>query len=142
MGGLEARPQYGITWTFERPVEAGQFVNGDWWVVGPVTVKSVAPAPGPAAADAHIETPKNRWGDTSLTSDNRMRNGSMIVLAPGYKQGYDSRSQSYDPALSVTFPCALAPGRAQISTISNPALPVENFPSRIMWASERRANAS
>ena len=30
--------QYGITWTFDRPVQAGQFVTGDWWVVGPVTV--------------------------------------------------------------------------------------------------------
>src|SRR5689334_7745850 len=31
--------QYGITWTFDRPVRTGQFVNGDWYVVGPVTVK-------------------------------------------------------------------------------------------------------
>jgi hypothetical protein len=30
--------QYGITWTFEKPARVGQFVNGDWYVVGPVTV--------------------------------------------------------------------------------------------------------
>ncbi|HOI55253.1 MAG TPA: hypothetical protein PLP01_08395, partial [Phycisphaerae bacterium] len=29
--------QYGITWTLDKPALAGQFVNGDWWVVGPVT---------------------------------------------------------------------------------------------------------
>lgn len=128
--------QYGITWTFDHPVPAGRFVNGDWWVVGPVTVVSVAPAPGPAPADAHIDTPKGNWGDTSLSNDNRMRNGSMIVLRAGGAQGYDSRS-SYDPSLSVTFPCTLEPGRSLISSISNPTLPVENFPAKIMWPSEK-----
>ncbi|MCE9612826.1 MAG: carbohydrate-binding protein [Lentisphaerae bacterium] len=128
--------QYGITWTFDQPVPAGQFVNGDWWVVGPVTVTGVTPAPGPAPANQRIDTPKNQWGDTSLGNDDRMRNGSMIVLAAGGTQGYDSRS-SYDPALSVTFPCMLEPNRSLISSISNPTLPVENFPSKIMWPSEK-----
>jgi hypothetical protein len=128
--------QYGITWSFDRPVEAGRFVNGDWWIVGPVTVTGVTPAPGPAAETERIDTPKNRWGDTSLKNDGRMRNGSMIVLAAGGSQGYDSRS-SYDPALSVAFPCALEPGRALVSTISNPTLPVENFPHKIMWPNEK-----
>jgi len=41
---LEALPlqesvsQYGITWTFEQPAHVGQFVNGDWYVVGTATV--------------------------------------------------------------------------------------------------------
>ena len=35
--------QYGITWTFDKPPECGQFVNGDWWVVGPVTIQSMLP---------------------------------------------------------------------------------------------------
>jgi hypothetical protein len=29
--------QYGITWTLAQPARAGQFINGDWYVVGPVT---------------------------------------------------------------------------------------------------------
>ena len=37
--------QYGITWTFEKPARAGRFVNGDWYVVGPVTVKAIDPKP-------------------------------------------------------------------------------------------------
>ena len=40
----DAITQYGITWTFTQRVEAGQFVTGDWWVVGPVTIDSVTPA--------------------------------------------------------------------------------------------------
>lgn len=40
--GAKSVSQYGITWSFleDRPV--GQFVNGDWWVVGPVTLTAIA----------------------------------------------------------------------------------------------------
>ena len=41
----ESVSQYGITWTFEKPARVGQFVNGDWYVVGPVTVKAIDPKP-------------------------------------------------------------------------------------------------
>ncbi len=129
--------QYGITWTFDHPVQAGQFVTGDWWVIGPVTVTSITPTPGPATPDDKIETPKNQWGDTSLRNDQRMRNGSMIVLKAGDKQGYDSRSDSYDPALSVQLPVKLEPNRSLISTISNRTVPVANFAEKIMWPSEK-----
>jgi hypothetical protein len=39
----------GVTWTFAAPVLAGQFVTGDPWVVGPVTVTAISPAPETAA---------------------------------------------------------------------------------------------
>jgi hypothetical protein len=68
--------QYGITWTFDKAYEAGQFVTGDWWVVGPVQVVGIAPAPGPAPAEAAVEIRRDQWGNTSLSNDNRMRNGS------------------------------------------------------------------
>ena len=35
--------QYGITWTFSQARPVGQFANGDWWVVGPVTITSISP---------------------------------------------------------------------------------------------------
>jgi hypothetical protein len=37
--------QYGITWTFQKPARVGQFVNGDWYVVGPVTIEAIDPKP-------------------------------------------------------------------------------------------------
>ena len=37
--------QYGITWTFDKKVKVGQFVNGDYYVVGPVTVTGITPGP-------------------------------------------------------------------------------------------------
>ncbi|MCZ7646078.1 MAG: hypothetical protein M5U26_12455 [Planctomycetota bacterium] len=134
--------QYGITWTFDKPAKTGRFATGDWWVLGPVTVASIQPAPGPLAAEAKVEIKKGVWGDTSLKNDMRMRNGSMIVLQCGGKHGYDSRSSTYDPELSVKLPCALEPNRSLISTISNSAFPVQNFPHKIMWSKEKNAQVA
>ena len=33
--------QYGITWTFDKPARVGQFITGDWYVVGPVTITAI-----------------------------------------------------------------------------------------------------
>src|SRR6185295_20409798 len=74
--------QYGITWTFDKSYEAGQFVTGDWWVVGPVTVSSVTPAPTAG------------------------RHGS-AVNPRGGRQGYDNRGGVYDTADNATFPRTL-----------------------------------
>jgi hypothetical protein len=34
-----------ITWTFDKPARVGQFINGDYYVVGPVTVTLIDPKP-------------------------------------------------------------------------------------------------
>jgi hypothetical protein len=87
--------QYGITWTFDKPYEVGQFVNGDWWVVGPVTVNSVSPA----------------------TSGGR--HGSVVNPVDGQPSGYDSRTPSYDSRLTVSYPVTLTAGSSLVSTISH-----------------------
>jgi hypothetical protein len=35
----------GITWTFDRPVPVGQFINGDYYVIGPLAVTAIDPSP-------------------------------------------------------------------------------------------------
>src|SRR5690606_29375104 len=35
--------QHGITWTFSQAHLSGRFVNGDWWVIGPVTIVNITP---------------------------------------------------------------------------------------------------
>jgi hypothetical protein len=130
--------QYGITWTFDKPVKAGKFITGDWWVLGPVTVVKVTPTPGPVPAE-ELELKKNRWNDTSLKADTAMRNGSMIVLKVGTRQGYDSRAAGYSEKESVQFPLLLEPNLSLISSISNTSLPVENFASHIMWDTEKKS---
>ena len=42
----ESVTSHGITWQFSEAAEIGQFVNGDYYVVGSGTVSSITPAPG------------------------------------------------------------------------------------------------
>ncbi len=133
--------QYGITWEFDRPALSGRFITGDWWVVGPVNIVRITPAPGPAPQDAEAEIKRDQWGNTSMRDDNRMRNGSMVILECGPGQAYDSRSAGYDPALGVTLPHTLEVNRSLVSTVSNEDLTVPNFCRKIMWQSEQQQQA-
>lgn len=131
--------RHGITWTFDKAYPVGQFINGDWWVVGPVKIVKVDPAPGPAAEDApQTGDVKSRYGAPSMKADSRMRNGSMVVLGPDPKQGYDSRLLNYDPALSLKFPLKLEVNRSLISTISNEVFPAKVIHESIMWTKEKQ----
>jgi hypothetical protein len=107
--------QFGITWTFDQEYEYGQFANGDYWVVGPVTIIDISPPSTEVAG--------------------RVINGSMINPSPqtGATQGYDSSMYGqygpyYDPALnaarpnnqdlSAANPLVLPTGSSLVSTIS------------------------
>jgi len=84
--------QYGITWTFDKKYAYGQFVNGDYWVDGPIKIIAITPA------------------SVALTGqNNRIVNGSMLNPAINYLQGYDSRmlgteGRSFDAALNAARP--------------------------------------
>jgi hypothetical protein len=87
----------GITWTFSKPARVGQFVNGDYYVVGPTVIEAIYPPP------------------------NKGRNGSVLNLPPtNNKSGFDSRVSynRYDPDLRVSPPIHMKPGDSLISTIS------------------------
>ena len=112
--------QWGITWTFNQDlndeVEAGhylygQFVTGDYWVVGPATITGISP--------------------TSVTVDSGgawTKNGSMLNPTTNTKQGYDSRpslsTEFYDATKNVALgvdvdhPFVISNGSRLISTIS------------------------
>ncbi len=130
--------QYGITWTFDKPMKTGQFITGDWWVLGPVRIVKITPEPGPARID-NSAIKINHWNDTSLKQDTTLRNGSMIVLRAGYTQGYDSRSGSFRQSDAVVLPVELVPNRSLISSISNTTLPVDHFSKDLMpWENEKQ----
>ena len=113
----ESVSHFGVTWTFEKPVRCGQFVNGDWYVVGPATVVAIDPKP--------------------LNDDpNNVRNGFM-VNPPAIMQtsAYDSRlphARWFHPELVQKLPAALKPGDAMMSSISKDkpgksGLPIKSF---------------
>jgi len=101
--------QFGITWTFDKDYPAGQYANGDYWVVGPVEIIGISPA--------------------SVVQSGRTMNGSQLNPALGDIQGYDSApgDMKYDAERNAGRPGGndLSPGNplkistgSLISTIS------------------------
>ncbi len=101
--------QYGITWTFSQDRPVGQFANGDWWVVGPVTLSNINPK-------------------SSSASD--YTNGTMINPIPDqtqglYRNGADSNFENtpkYDATknISLQLPIVVQAGNSIYSTVDNP----------------------
>ena len=114
----------GITWTFSQPVKSGQFVNGDYYVVGPVTITAINPAP---------------------TTSSPYENGSVLNLpTANSKSGFDSRlndgtdeSWWFDASLRSYPPISLKPGDALVSSIS---LPQIHSVAEVMRASDMSAS--
>lgn len=103
--------QWGITWTFAQPVRAGQFVNGDWFVIGPVSIVDMQPP--------------------VTVLNGRTLHGAMVDPDPStMTQGYDSDVYAgyytaYDPArnkalnVSPQTPLVLGAGHSLVKAISN-----------------------
>jgi hypothetical protein len=114
----ESVSQYGITWTFANPARVGQFVNGDWYVVGPATIKTIDPKPlyGP-------EIPRRQLDrmDKERPESQRVRNGFMLNPPAATKVAYDSGVRNwFEPALIQKLPVAMKPGDTLVSSISMP----------------------
>jgi len=111
--------QYGITWTFAEPARVGQFVNGDWYVVGPVTIRMIDPKP--LWGDEVGETINKQSIREDKYAGKQARHGSSLNPPSKAKSaGFDSRIPSgrYDPSLFAQLPIRMKPGDALVSTIS------------------------
>lgn len=106
--GATTVSQWGVTWTFASARQVGQFCNGDWWVVGPVTVTSIDPP--------------------CVVSNGRTINGSMINPPMTGEAGYDSALYAnyaggdhvYVASLNVarSMPLVVTAQSSLVSTIS------------------------
>jgi len=114
----ESVSQYGITWTFERPARVGQFVNGDWYVVGPVTIKAIDPRP---LYGSEIPPDQLDHMDKERPEVQRVRNGFMVNPPAQMKAAYDSGVRNwFDPSLIQRLPVTVKPGDSLVSAISMP----------------------
>jgi hypothetical protein len=86
--------QWGITWTFAEAVPYGQYANGDYWVIGPVTIASVTPDFDGAHHGLEV-------------------NPSDVVA-----QGFDARVADFDATRVPDFPYAAQPGESLVKAIS------------------------
>jgi len=88
---------HGITWTFSEAVPVGQFVNGDYYVVGNFTITKIDPSP---------------------TSN---RNGSVLnIPMDSGISGFDDRTPGsrFRSNIRANLPISMKPGDALISSIS------------------------
>jgi hypothetical protein len=114
----------GITWTFSESIPVGQFVTGDYYVVGPVTITAINPPP---------------------TTSSPYLNGSVLNLpAANGKSGFDSRlndgtdeSWWFDASLRSYPPITLKPGDALVSSVS--LAQIHSVPE-VMRASDKSAS--
>lgn len=97
-GSTSSITRHGITWTFNAPHQYGQFVNGDFWVVGPVTIVSIS----------HVSA-------AGVRDD---LNGTMVNPRVVASQGYHPDSTNYDSNLdySTQLPITVNPGDSVVST--------------------------
>lgn len=103
--------QYGITWTFDADYTVGQFVTGDYWVIGPVTVTDIS-------TDLHDPGFTPGLGD----------DGSMVNPGTTGQQGYEDGLGSYRAELNAAVingqrvspanPLVLPPGSSLVSMVS------------------------
>jgi hypothetical protein len=96
--------QFGITWNFDSDHVVGQFANGDWWVVGPVTITSITPF-------------------DNLPNDGIDMHGTVInPVVNTATQGWDSRvsDTGYDPSKNIAkvLPYTAAAGTSILSAES------------------------
>ncbi|MEN8226701.1 MAG: T9SS type A sorting domain-containing protein [Bacteroidota bacterium] len=88
--------QYGIEWYIQGIPEYGQYANGEYWVVGPVTLVKITPqsikynmqtlpdgSPLPEGVESH--------------DIDRIINGSMVNPEIGYDHGYDDEMTIWKP---------------------------------------------
>ena len=122
----ETVSMYGITWTFEKKVPVGQFVNGEFYVVGPVKVVAIDPKP---VIDKDVpEDQINAKEAAYLKGKPFARNGSMLNLLSARDKagkldlhvGFDSRIRHnwFEKSAFRAPPIGLKPGDALVSSIS------------------------
>ena len=110
--------QYGITWTFQKPARVGQFVNGDWYVVGPVAVEAIDPKP---LYGSEIPRRELDGMDRERKQEHRIRNGFMLNPPAKMEVAYDSGVRNwFTPSLIQRLPVTMKPGDSLVSTISMP----------------------
>ncbi|MEK7674939.1 MAG: hypothetical protein AAB676_03770 [Verrucomicrobiota bacterium] len=110
--------QFGITWTFAQPARVGQFVNGDWYVVGPVTIQAIDPKP---LHGAEIPWRQLDRMDKERPESQRVRNGFMLNPPAKMQVAYDSGVRNwFEPSLIQKLPVNMKPGDSFVSTISMP----------------------
>jgi len=84
-------------WYFDGEYEVGQYANGDYWVVGPVTIRSITPS---------FDGRRNGWEVNPVFEGD---------------QGFDSRAGDFSRSLVPSLPYRAQPGQSLVKGVSGPS---------------------
>lgn len=132
--------EYGITWTFDQPAPVGHFVNGHFYVVGPVTVTNLEPRPlvGSEVPPAEVDDAEKK----RFPKGNYVRNGSMLNPPARWEVAFDTGIPNYcNPDLVALPPVKLKPGDCLASTISLKVGEKPDFPYHSEGGREKDDNS-
>lgn len=107
--------RFAITWTFSQDRPVGQYANGDWWVVGPVTITNITPK----SVDSGGRTIN---GSVINPSSAKFPNHGFDSLMAGTGLGYNSSLNVGRPGgndISASNPLAVANGSSLVSCVSH-----------------------
>jgi len=91
--------RHGVTWVFDGEYRAGRYANGDWWVVGPVTITEIDPA-----------TTVEGWHGSMINPS--PRDGGRLGYGPVHANTYVA-----DKNVAKQLPLRVRPGSSLVSTI-------------------------
>lgn len=94
VGTTDQIVQHGVVWTFGEAVPFGRYANGDYWVVGPVTVVGVSPA---------FDGGHHGWE---------------VNPSDPVSQGFDERVADFDPSRVPELPYTAGPGESLVKGVS------------------------
>jgi hypothetical protein len=100
--------QDGITWNFSTAKTVGQFVNGEYWVVGPVTITSITPS-------FNTTTKANGW----QVNPPLVGNAEPADMRIG-GQSFDGDGEAYHPEMMPSFPYTATAGQSIVKAVSLP----------------------
>jgi hypothetical protein len=108
--------QYEMTWQFDHAYTVGQFANGDWWVVGPVTITNITPA----------YRVRDYWDFTASKAKGvvfKRINGWQVNPVDNNKQGFDETIYDFDSTVVPSLPYLAQPGQSIVKAVTdtNPA---------------------
>jgi hypothetical protein len=109
--------QYGITWTFDKEYQTGQYANGDWWVVGPIVLHGISNSgyhvdgrkPGVGNDISIVNPPTDYTARLDIGYDDTHFVTAHDVSRPGGKGG---------PLISPANPYTLAVNSSLMSCVS------------------------
>lgn len=137
--------QRGITFHFDRGYTVGQYANGDYWVLGPVTLTNMEPAASRSRSTANqslctgfsaginacttwcasnaagsVPVCDGQERGTGTCHCDHFRNGWEVNPLVTGGQGFDSRAGDVNASLIPDLPYTALPGQSIVKVASNP----------------------